>query len=114
MVKGEGEMNKENENKVTLSTERLVLREFNEKDFSAVHAYASDKENIKYMICLLYTSEWLNTIKVIFNIDLEKFIQNNYQGLTSLTFKSGLAVTGQGIISYVIRCVEETGSRLYI
>ena len=42
MVKGEGEMNKENENKVTLSTERLVLREFNEKDFSAVHAYASD------------------------------------------------------------------------
>ena len=43
--------------------------------------------------------EWLNTIKVIFNIDLEKFIQNNYQGLTSLTFKSGLAVTGQGIIS---------------
>lgn len=43
-------MNKENENKVTLSTERLVLREFNEKDFSAVHAYASDKENIKYMI----------------------------------------------------------------
>lgn len=46
--------------------------------------------------------EWLNTIKVIFNIDLEKFIQNNYQGLTSLTFKSGLAVTGQGIISYVI------------
>ena len=46
--------------------------------------------------------EWLNTIKVIFNIDLEKFIQNNYQSLTSLTFKSGLAVTGQGIISYVI------------
>ena len=31
-----------------------------------------------------------------------EFIQNNYQGLTSLTFKSGLAVTGQGIISYVI------------
>ena len=26
-------MNKENENKVTLSTERLVLRGFNEKDF---------------------------------------------------------------------------------
>lgn len=43
-------MNKENENKATLSTERLVLREFNEKDFSAVHVYASDKENIKYMI----------------------------------------------------------------
>ena len=36
MVKGEGEMNKENENKVTLSTERLVLREYNEKDFSSV------------------------------------------------------------------------------
>ena len=50
MVKGEGELNKENDNKVTLSTERLVLREFNEKDFLAVHAYASDKENIKYMI----------------------------------------------------------------
>ena len=43
-------MNKETENKVTLSTERLVLREFNEKGFLAVHAYASDKENIKYMI----------------------------------------------------------------
>ena len=43
-------MNKENENKVTLSTERLVFREFNEKDFSSVHAYASYKENIKYMI----------------------------------------------------------------
>ena len=43
-------MNKENENKVTLFTKRLVLREFNEKDFLVVHAYASDKENIKYMI----------------------------------------------------------------
>ena len=43
-------MNKENENKVTLSTERLVLREFNDKGVLEVHAYASDKENIKYMI----------------------------------------------------------------
>lgn len=46
--------------------------------------------------------EWLNTIKVIFNIDFEKIIENNYQSLTSSTFKNGLSVTGQGIISYVI------------
>ena len=47
--------------------------------------------------------EWLNTIKVIFNVDLEEMLHNGSQGLSSVTsFKSSLAVTGQGIISYII------------
>lgn len=33
-----------------LMTERLVLREFVTEDFEAVHAYASNKENVRYMI----------------------------------------------------------------
>lgn len=46
--------------------------------------------------------EFIKTLKIIFNIDVEKMIQNNSHSLTSLTFKSGLAITGQGILSYVI------------
>ena len=47
--------------------------------------------------------EWLNTIKVIFNVDLEEMLHNGSQGLSSVTsFKSSLAVTWQGIISYII------------
>ena len=38
------------EREIKLTTDRLILREFNENDFAAVHAYASDIENIKYMI----------------------------------------------------------------
>lgn len=38
------------EREIKLTTDRLILREFNENDFVAVHAYASDIENIKYMI----------------------------------------------------------------
>ena len=34
---------------VTLSTDRLVLREFTRGDFDAVHHYASDPEVVKYM-----------------------------------------------------------------
>jgi len=34
----------------TLETERLILREFSENDFAAVHSYASCKENIIYML----------------------------------------------------------------
>lgn len=33
-----------------LVTERVILREFKEEDFNAVHAYASNIENIKYML----------------------------------------------------------------
>lgn len=33
-----------------LQTNRLILREFNENDFSSVHAYASNLDNVKYMI----------------------------------------------------------------
>ena len=39
------------EREIKLTTDRLILREFNENDFSAVHTYSSDIENIKYMIC---------------------------------------------------------------
>lgn len=46
--------------------------------------------------------EFINTLKVIFKIDIEQIIQNNSHSLTSLTFKSGLAITGQGILSYII------------
>ena len=35
---------------ITLSTERLILRKFEESDFAAVHSYASVEENIIYMI----------------------------------------------------------------
>ena len=38
------------EREIKLTTDRLILREFNENDFAAVHTYASDIENIKYMI----------------------------------------------------------------
>jgi ribosomal-protein-alanine N-acetyltransferase len=34
---------------VSLESERLVLREFNEGDFEAVHRYASDPEVVKFM-----------------------------------------------------------------
>ena len=33
-----------------LKTERLVLREFQRDDFEAIHAYASNPDNVKYMI----------------------------------------------------------------
>lgn len=33
-----------------LKTNRLILREFEENDFSSVHAYASNVDNVKYMI----------------------------------------------------------------
>lgn len=46
--------------------------------------------------------EFINTLKVIFKIDIEQIIQNNSHSLTSLTFKSGLAITGKGILSYII------------
>ena len=46
--------------------------------------------------------DFIKTLKIIFNIDIEKMIQNNSHSLTSLTFKSGLAITGQGILSYII------------
>lgn len=46
--------------------------------------------------------EFINTLRVIFKIDIEQIIQNNSHSLTSLTFKSGLAITGQGILSYII------------
>ena len=32
-----------------LSTDRLILRDFNEEDFAAVHAYASDPIVTQYM-----------------------------------------------------------------
>lgn len=38
------------ENLVVLNTERLTLRPFTQADFQAVHAYASDPENVKYMV----------------------------------------------------------------
>ena len=55
----EQDMGINDEREIKLTTDRLILREFNENDFAAVHAYASDIENIKYMIwgCLLYTSK---------------------------------------------------------
>ncbi|MCL1804729.1 MAG: GNAT family N-acetyltransferase [Clostridiales bacterium] len=34
----------------TLETERLILRKFKKDDFAAVHSYASDPENVTYMI----------------------------------------------------------------
>ncbi len=46
--------------------------------------------------------EFMDDISETFNIDIEKIITNNSHSLTSLTFKSGLAVTGQGILSYII------------
>ena len=33
----------------TLETERLILRPFEETDFEAVHSYASDAENTRFM-----------------------------------------------------------------
>ena len=33
-----------------LETERLILREFREADFEAVHEYGSDPEVVKYML----------------------------------------------------------------
>lgn len=33
-----------------LTTDRLILRGFRETDFSAVHAYASEPDNVRYMI----------------------------------------------------------------
>ena len=33
-----------------LTTERLILRPFSLKDFDAVHAYASEIDNVRYMI----------------------------------------------------------------
>jgi RimJ/RimL family protein N-acetyltransferase len=38
------------EMKQILHTERLLLRPFTQDDFAAVHAYASNPENVKYMI----------------------------------------------------------------
>ena len=32
-----------------LITERLILRDLNQEDFEAVHAYTSDPENVRYM-----------------------------------------------------------------
>ena len=32
-----------------LESERLILREFNDSDFEAVHAYATDLEVLRYM-----------------------------------------------------------------
>ena len=37
-------------NNVHIKTERLVLREWEESDFEDVHEYASDPENVKWMI----------------------------------------------------------------
>ena len=34
---------------VLIQTERLVLREFNEDDWRAVHEYASDPKVVRYM-----------------------------------------------------------------
>lgn len=34
---------------MTLTTERLILREFNEKDWRAVHEYSSDPQVVRYM-----------------------------------------------------------------
>lgn len=38
-----------NKQTITLQTERLILRPFEESDFEAVHSYASNYENIKHM-----------------------------------------------------------------
>ena len=46
--------------------------------------------------------EFIENLSKVFNIDIEKIITSNSHSLTSLTFKSGLAVTGQGILSYII------------
>ena len=46
--------------------------------------------------------EFIENVSKVFNIDVEKIIRNNSHSLTSLTFKSGLAVTGQSILSYII------------
>lgn len=46
--------------------------------------------------------EFIKNTSEVFNIDIEKIITNNSHSLTSLTFKSGLAVTGQSILSYII------------
>lgn len=34
---------------VTIYTERLILREYGEKDFARVHAYAQDPETVRFM-----------------------------------------------------------------
>lgn len=46
--------------------------------------------------------EFMETSKEIFNIDIEKILKGGSQEFTSTTFKNGVAITGQGIISYVI------------
>lgn len=46
--------------------------------------------------------EFIENLSKVFNIDIETIITNNSHSLTSLTFKSGLAVTGQSILSYII------------
>lgn len=37
-------------NGILIRTQRLLLREWEESDFAAVHEYASDPENVKYMV----------------------------------------------------------------
>ncbi len=46
--------------------------------------------------------DFIDNISKVFNIDIKKLLTNNSHSLTSLTFKSGLAITGQSILSYTI------------
>ena len=46
--------------------------------------------------------ELIQNIKNTMGIDIEEILQNNKQVFTSNTFKNGLVVTGQGILSYIV------------
>ena len=46
--------------------------------------------------------ELIQNIKNTMGIDIEEILQNNKQVFTSNTFKNGLVVTGQGLLSYIV------------
>lgn len=55
-----------------------------------------------YINNLEVIKDFISNINNILNIDIGKIIQSNSHSLTSITFKNSLAITGQGILSYMI------------
>ena len=79
-----------------IETKRLILREFSYADFEDVHGYASNLENIKYMICGPNSEE--DTIEFlddcISNIDKNPRTQYDF----AITLKeNGKVIGGCGI-----------------
>lgn len=82
---------------IPLTSGRLILRDFTEDDYEAVHSYTSDPEVVKYMPWVLFTEE--ETHKYVQNKVARQSISPRDGYELAITLKDDGALIGECYIS---------------